>query len=153
MKSFRRHVAADQGSALVELAVALPVLVLLLLGAADFARVFSTSIALTDAARAGAQYGAYSLARSTDTGGMQSTAQAAVNVSGVAASASRSCYCAPDNGSAFTAAACSATCTSSQHLLVTVSVTASKTFTTSSQLPGIPSSIALSRTATMRVAN
>jgi hypothetical protein len=37
--------------------------------------------------------------------------------------------------------------------MITVSVTASKVFTTASLLPGIPHSISLSRTATMRVAD
>ena len=48
---------SERGSALVELAVTLPLLVLLVVGVADLARVFYVSMALTNAARAGAQYG------------------------------------------------------------------------------------------------
>jgi Flp pilus assembly protein TadG len=143
----------ENGSAIVELALCLPVLILIVLGTGDFARAFYTSIALSDAARAGAQYGAHSVAQSGNTAGMQTAATSAVNVTGISATASRTCYCAANDGSSFTSGSCTATCSASQHLLVTVSVTASKTFATASLLPGIPNSIPLSRTATMRVAN
>src|SRR4051812_37857246 len=78
-------VRSERGSALVELAFCLPVLILTFVGAADFARVFYTSIALNNAARAGAQYGAAGLANSGDTSGMQSAATGAVNITGVSA--------------------------------------------------------------------
>ena len=48
---------AEAGAAIIELAVSLLMLVLLLLGTVDFARVFYADIELTNAARAGAQYG------------------------------------------------------------------------------------------------
>jgi Flp pilus assembly protein TadG len=153
MKNICGRVADERGGAIVELALSLPVLVLVVLGTGDFARVFYTSIALSDAARAGAQYGAHSLAQSGNTAAIQSAAQSAVNVTGITASASRSCYCAANDGTAFTATACTATCSASQHLIVTVNVTASKTFTTTSTLSVFPNSLPLARTATMRVAN
>ena len=46
-----------RGAAAVEFAVVLPLLMLLLLGGADFGRCFQTSISITNAARAGAEYG------------------------------------------------------------------------------------------------
>ena len=152
---FRRGARSEAGSALVELAVALPLLVLVLLGTTDFARVFYTAIELTNAARAGAQYGASSLVRSDPaySPSMQTTAVAAVNITGVTATATRTCACAPDNGASFTAVACTTTCAAGQHLVVHVTVTAAKTFSTIAAFPGIPSSIALTRTATMPLAN
>lgn len=48
-----------RGQALVEFALVLPLLLLLILGAMDFARMFSTKITLTNAAREGAYYMAY----------------------------------------------------------------------------------------------
>lgn len=153
MKNRCSRRAGQRGGAVVELALCLPILVLVALGTGDFARVFYTSIALSDAARAGAQYGAHSIAQSGDTAGIQSAAQGAVNVTGITASGSRSCYCAANDGAAFTAVACTATCSASQHLMVTVNVTASKTFTTTSLLSAFANSIPLTRTATMRVAN
>src|SRR5260221_3845737 len=44
----------ERGSALVELAIALPLLVAVLVGTTDFARVFYLATELTNAARAGA---------------------------------------------------------------------------------------------------
>src|SRR5688572_27017420 len=54
----KRHPRSISGSAIVELAVVGPLLVLMVLGVADFGRVLYTSIILSHAARAGAQYGA-----------------------------------------------------------------------------------------------
>ena len=79
----RRAWASDAGSALVELAVSLPLLVLVMVGTIDFARVFYTGMELTNAARAGAQYGAYNPAQSGDIAGMQTTAAGSVNITGV----------------------------------------------------------------------
>jgi len=46
----------SRGQSLVEFALVLPVLLLLVLGTMDFARLFSTKITLTNAAREGANY-------------------------------------------------------------------------------------------------
>jgi len=154
----RRQAGGEAGNALVELAICLPLLVLTLIGTADFARVFYTSIELTNAARAGAQYGASTPGRSSNAGIMQTTAQAAVNITGVTASAARLCQCATDAGafsdtvplnSCTTAAAVA--CTGGTHRVMTVTVTTQKTFTTIVNFIGIPSSIALTRSATLRV--
>ena len=50
--------SGEEGQALVELALTVPLLILLLLGAAELARVAYTAIELTSAAKAGAQYAA-----------------------------------------------------------------------------------------------
>ena len=149
----RRHWASDAGSALVELAVTLPLLVLVMAGAIDFARVFYMGMELTNAARAGAQYGAYNPAQSGDIAGMRTTATGSVNITGVTATASRTCQCATSAGT-FSAATCTTTCPSGQHLVVTVTVTTSKAFTTlMGSFPGIPRTVSLVRAATLRVPN
>ncbi len=51
--------ASNVGGAVVELAVALPILVLLAVGVADYARVYYMTITVANAARAGAQYGGH----------------------------------------------------------------------------------------------
>lgn len=158
--SFRGGVGNDSGSALVELAVALPLLVLILAATIDFSRVFHIAIALTDAARAGAQYGAASAGNSQNTATMQSTAQAATNVTGISAAASRICRCATDSGSFSDTSGTLNDCTTAEatacpsgHRVTMVSVTTTKTFTTffTSILPGIANSITLTRSATLRV--
>src|SRR5262245_27490241 len=97
--SFRRRGHADdRGGALVELAFALPILVLIMVAAIDFARIFYTGMSLMNAARAGAQYGAGSLSNSVNTTTMETTATNAVNITGVTADASRCCQCATNAG-------------------------------------------------------
>ena len=153
---------AETGSALVELALALPLLLLVLVITVDFSRIFYTAMSLTDAARAGAQYGAYNASNSSDTATMISTAVGATSLTGVTAQASRTCQCATDTGT-FSASALSspndclatesASCpVSGQHRVITVTVTALKTFTTIfGNFPGIPNSTNLVRSATLRV--
>src|SRR5262245_49645973 len=123
----------DRGGALVELAFALPILVLIMVAAIDFARIFYTGMSLMNAARAGAQYGSASLVNSANTSTMQTTATNAVNVSGVSASASRLCQCATNAGvfsNTVPPNNCAYTCTGTGgHIIATVTVTASKDFT------------------------
>ena len=63
MTENRKNNQTNYGSltaqALVELAVLLPILLLLILGAVDFGRMFYTKMVLTNAAREGANYLAY----------------------------------------------------------------------------------------------
>src|SRR5258708_1796299 len=54
----RAFLAGDTGQGLVELALTLPLFMLILLGAAEFARFAWASIETSNAARAGVQYGA-----------------------------------------------------------------------------------------------
>lgn len=136
----------------MELAISLPVLVLMLFGAADFARVFFTSTELVNAARAGAQYGALTTINSSATSTMQSRASAASpQISPyTVATPTRTCGCMSQTGT-FTAQSCTASCaSSSDHVAVYVTVTASKTFSPLVRFPGLPASVALSRSVTLR---
>ena len=150
---------AEAGGALVELALVLPVLVLVFVGTVDFGRVFYTSQSLVNAARAGAQYGAHSLARSADLAGMKATAEAASNTAGITAIATRLCECASDTATFSSTAGSPNDCVSPQasscpgkHRVVTVTVTTTKTFNTliGGGLPGFLQSLSLTRSATMR---
>jgi Flp pilus assembly protein TadG len=62
------------GAAAAELALLLPVLLMILLGAADFARVFGCSVIVANCARNGALYGSSSAEASMDTAGIQAAA-------------------------------------------------------------------------------
>src|SRR6266545_8094363 len=122
---------SDRGSAIVELAVALPMLVMLVVGAADFARVFYFAHTLTNAARAGAQYGIQE-GKYTQTANMESTATSAAGTIPIDAEASYLCQCATDTAYTSTpptggCASCSGT---GQHLVIQVTVTTSSTFNT-----------------------
>src|ERR1700730_5920845 len=63
------HEKGERGQSLVELAFVLPVLLLLLVGIIEIGRFAYYSILVSNAARAGAQYGAQSLAAAADTTG------------------------------------------------------------------------------------
>jgi Flp pilus assembly protein TadG len=82
--------AFGRGQSAVELAFVAPALVLLLVVAADFARLFFVSIGVNNAARAGAQYGSQSVITAADAAGMISAAQKDDTI--VSASASQ-CTC------------------------------------------------------------
>ena len=63
-----------RGAAAVELALLTPVLLTILVAAADFAQVFGYSVLITNCARNGALYGSSSTANSTNTSGIQTAA-------------------------------------------------------------------------------
>jgi Flp pilus assembly protein TadG len=144
--SYRNH----RGQSLVELALMLPVLILLLLVALDFARMFNMSMAITDAARAGAQWGAQNRANAVNTTGIE---QAACNsmadyacTPGSNTTTSSFCQCAGSSGTI----SCTnpGACTTVQNF---VTVTASTTFSTVLPYPGLTNSIPMSATVTMQV--
>src|SRR5438552_14723579 len=110
-----RRCAAGQSA--VELALLAPVLMLLLLVAADFGRLFYLSVAVNNAAHSGVQYGAQNVGTASQTaactcssaststcGGSNNCICAAAcadatNISGFTATASEFCQCDPTDGS------------------------------------------------------
>jgi Flp pilus assembly protein TadG len=125
-----------RGAAAVEMAILLPVLVFILVAATDFARVCRDFTIVTWSARDGALYGCTSTTTSTDTAGIQSAAQAdASDLSPLPTISSTTGSDTDSKGSTYTY----------------VEVTASYTFTTFARIPGIPSSVSLSRTVRMQV--
>ncbi len=149
----RRRVGCGRegGQSLVELALVLPVLLLLLVGTIEVGRFAYYSILVANAARAGAQYGAQGLLTAADNAGMLTAAQNdGQNVAGLTVSAVQRCGC--------TGAGLSATCpvappcTLPNHALVYVEVTATGTFSSLFNYPGLPPSIVLTSTEKMRVA-
>lgn len=81
--------SAERGAAAVELAMVLPVMLLVVAGIVDFGRVFFTEIQLTNAAREGARA---SIVSGTTAGAAETRmTSAAVGVSGFEATASPVC--------------------------------------------------------------
>src|SRR5262245_27485361 len=102
----------SRGSASVELVFTLPVLVVLALGTFDFGRLFFTTIAVNQAARAGAQYGTITPGNAYDNTGMQAAANhAGRDVSGLSVSSSHDCTCYTTTETTMT---CGGTCTGQQ---------------------------------------
>ena len=143
----------EQGASLVELALLLPVFIVLLLGAVDFCRAFYLANEIAGAARAGAIYGSRN---PTDTLGMGTVAQDdASDVPNVSAGTpTYVCECA-DGSNLISGSACSTappTCSGGLNWVYKVSVTVTGTYTPLVPWPGIPSSMNFSSTASMRSA-
>jgi len=138
---------SSRGQSMVELAIVVPVLALLLVASADFARVFYFSIAVNNAARAGAQYGSQTLATAADINGMKSAAtQDAPNLPSLAATA-QLCTC----GTGSSVAACASSYCTNNPTGNYVEVDTTMTFNTIVTYPGIPSSVPLAGKAIMQV--
>jgi Flp pilus assembly protein TadG len=159
---------SQRGQSLVEVVLLTPVVLALLLGTIEMGRYAYLSILVGNAARAGAAYGAQSLPLSVDAIGIQTAADndfqnngpatGTLTISGGGPSGSyTSCGC--DSGGTITAATCSpnvnpnAGICASGHWVVMVSVKAVGTFSSLFSFPGIPTSITVTQTATMRVPN
>ena len=143
----RRVRGSGAGTAILELALLLPVLMLLLLGAIDLGRVFYENVTIATAARAGVQYGAQNTATSSNYAGMQQAAlDEAQDLSGVTATATRYCECSDGTTADCTTGRCSG-----KAPIMHVRVTVQKTFSVLFPYPGVPSPVALSHVAVMRV--
>ncbi len=97
-----------RGSSMVEFALAAPLLLLLLAGVLNYAVALRAAIAVADAARAGAQYGALAPANASDQAGISAVARnAAPALTGMTVASSQSCKCASG-----AAVSCSGSCAS-----------------------------------------
>ena len=131
----------QKGSAMLELAIGMPVLFLFLFGTADLGRLFYFSIEVANAAAAGANYGSFHTSNMTDTNGIANAAtNEAPEVPNLQVISSQVCQNSSGNV---------VSCTTGGAYKY-VSVTASYTFQTFFNYPFIPSSVALSKTVMMR---
>ena len=136
-KDMRHLTPCESGSALAEIAVVLPMLVLLLIGLIEVGRFGSYTIKTASAARAGVQYGAQNTITANDIAGMQNSARTdAQNDPGLTAVASSFCQCA--DGSAST---CLVTDCASSHRLIFVQVDTTGTWSSLTNFPGLPASL------------
>lgn len=126
------HCQRRRGTATVELAVLLPLLAFLFAVAVDYSRVLYYAVIVESAARNGALYGSRSSTYAADTNGIQ---QAALND-------------AADMTPAPNVSAVSGTDGSGN---AQITVTATWTFQALLSYPGIPSTVNLSSSVTMRV--
>jgi Flp pilus assembly protein TadG len=135
---------SEAGTALVELAIAVPLLLLLLLGAVGMATVIYDSIAVENAAMAGVQYGAHTTITAADTTGIQNAAAAAAPSLSLTTTPSTSCICS--NGSAST---CKPTDCSGASIETILTVNTQVTITPSVYFPGLRGIPALPKTYTV----
>lgn len=149
LKRLSRLHLSDRGGAMVELAVVLPVLILIAIGVMDYGRVYFTSIAVANAARAGAEWGAQNLGAYSDKHAeMQAFAKAdGAEVGTMIVTSSRVCRCGNTVVTCSTTSDCGGGYGPAAEY---VEVTASKTVALLLKYPGLPASIAVSRTAIWR---
>jgi Flp pilus assembly protein TadG len=140
---------SESGSALVELAVVAPFLVLLLVGLIDAGRYTYYGILAAHAARAAVQYGAENLVTAADSTGMKNAATAdAQSLSGWQITTTPICMI---NG-ALTTCPTSSSLSVSSNMVYYVQVTVTAKFSPLITYPGFPKvGIPVSATTTMRV--
>lgn len=154
---------ASSGSATVEFAFTVPLLLLLVLAAADFGRVMYWAITLSGAARAGTVYGAQSQTTAADTSGIrQAASQEGQNIglSTGEVTVAVNCTCPGPSAVPTVPAVCTSSCTCPGTLTcsggyspprMSVRVTVTKTFAASFlRIPG-SSPLPLQRNAELRV--
>jgi Flp pilus assembly protein TadG len=138
----------DEGSALIELALLLPVFLLLFVGSIDFGRAFYAAIEVSSAAEAAAWYGAQ---QPSDTSGIQAAAVLdAADVNNLTATVASGCQCS--DGSSVEPGCTSVPSGCSANVVSYVQVITNATYTPILKYPGIPSTIPLQGVARMRSA-
>ncbi len=154
VRSFRsrgRHshprIHPEKGGALLELAVVMPLLILLAIGVMDFGRVFARSIVVANAARAGAEFGAQSGATTVDTAVINQFArQDGQGVSTLRVTSQRICRCGGTG-----VVGCTSSCSAGYGpVRVFIEVTARDTVAMILSYPGLASRVPIARTATFR---
>jgi hypothetical protein len=134
----------------VELALILPIFLLLLVGAAEFARLAYASIEVGNAARAGAAYAAQNHVSASDIAGIKLAAtQDAPDVSGIAASPSTFCVCS--TGASLTCSTAAINCPSPARVIEYVQVNTIATVGPLFNYPGLAHTFTLHGQAIMRV--
>jgi Flp pilus assembly protein TadG len=143
----RPNRAHQRGQASVELALSLPLLLMMFLVVVETGRAFYIAISVANAARAGVQYGSQSLTTAADNAGMQTAAtNDAPNLVGMTAIATHFCICS--DGSSST---CLATDCASSHRLLYTQVNTSASYTPLINFMGVLPSMAVPGQAIMRV--
>ncbi len=146
--------ACARGSVAIELALLAPVLVALLIGSVDFGTYIYKTMQLQSASRAGAQYAIQSGGNAEDTAGISAAVLASSTdlEAGITITSAAFCVCADGSEEAVDASTgCNNTCTADQFSALSVRVTVTNTYTPIFPYPGIPDSILLEGSTSMRV--
>ena len=154
----RRARGSESGQSLVEVALMLPFLLLLALGVIEIGRYAYVSILVANAARAGAAYGSQNHFDAAQNGIIVTAADNDFQNNGQPVSnltVTKAYLCQCDNAGTFTTLANCTTgvCPAGQHEEVSLQVTATGTFTSLFSYPGIPPTIVVTDTATLRINN
>jgi len=140
----------QRGAALVEIAIILPLLLLLAIGGVEIGRYANYANIAANAAHAGVQWGAQSLSTASNNTGMYNAAALDWGTAtGLFASPSHYCQCSDG-----TASTCLSTdCPLPLHRILWVKVIVTGSLTSLLAYPGLPRTFTISKTAIMRVDN
>jgi Flp pilus assembly protein TadG len=137
----------ESGQALVELALTVPLLLLLLLGAAELAGVAYAAIEVSNAASAGVQYGAQNTITASDTTGIaRAASNDAANLTTLTTNSSFSCICSNGSGST-----CLTTDCSTSNIEEILTVNTQSAFNPLINIPGLPTQFTLRGHAVQKV--
>jgi len=127
------------GQSLVETALVFPLLITIVVGAAEMARVAYAAIQVSNAARAGVQYGAQNGYTASDTAGIANAAASdAANLTTLTTTSSFSCVCSDG-----TASTCSNGDCATSHIEQILTVQTQATIDPVIHLPGLPKTYTL----------
>ena len=137
-----------QGVAAVELAFVAPVLVLLMVCAADLGLGIYRKMQVQNAAQAGAQFAAV---HGFNANSISSAVVNATSFSGITASPSPTQFCGCASSSGVTSVSCGATCSSGSSVGTYVTVSAQASYSTLISYPGIPNKFTFTAQPTVRI--
>ncbi|SRR5581483_8242139 len=138
------------GGALIETAVAVPILSLFLLGVSEFGMASYEAIEVSNAAKAGVQYGTSSVAASTDTTGIGTAAQNdASNITLGTTTVARSYNCS--DGTSPTGTYPNLACLSGAAIETILTVQTQASFNPPIHIPGMPSTLTIHGQAAQKV--
>ncbi len=147
--SLLKLLRSQSGAAMVEFAIALPFLVFMVIGVVEVGRYMYFGILAAHAAEAAAEYGSQTLATAADITGMKNAASA--DSAGLSTFlASPAPLCLQTSGDSSTPVACP-TGTPPAGTIEYVQVNVTGTFHSLLNYPGMPNSLPVSASTTMRV--
>lgn len=153
VRASRSCLTVDSGQALVELALTLPLLLIILIGATEYARFAWASIETANAARAGVQYGAQNEVTAKDPGGAIESAALndGANLSGLTATSSISCTCSTAPTATIACSTALTNCPAPAVVLRFVQVNTSSTITPLYHWVGMPATFTATGSAIMQI--
>jgi Flp pilus assembly protein TadG len=149
--TLRAIICANAGTSVVEFAVAAPVLLGLLVPAADLGVAFAQRIQVQQAVQAGAQYASFHPWNTNSPSDITNAVKAASTLSGISVSPSPYQACGCPNGSAIASATCGGTCSNGQTAGYYVVVNAQLPYTPVLPYSALADSVTLTGQSTVRI--
>lgn len=146
LRACLKRLRSERGQSLIELAVAAPVLALLIFGSVEVAKVIYASVEVSDAAMAGVQYGTRNPIAAADAQGIQNAASADASNLALNTTSSLSCMCS--DGSAST---CQPTDCPNSNIETVVTVQTQSTIDPLIHFPGLPDTYTVQGQAVQKV--